>query len=93
MILLDILDVMDDLKGDQREFVLSSLLGALTSLSHETILEFQLEYDGSNSFVEFLQYQNELIRECVRIEMTLFGRILRRKEGLRPLSLRTEIYL
>ena len=86
MILLDILDVMDDLKGDQREFVLSSLLGALTSLSHETILEFQLEYDGSNSFVEFLQYQNELIRECVRIEM-------RRKEGLRPLSLRTEIYL
>ena len=82
MILLDILDVMDDLKGDQREFVLSSLLGALTSLSHETILEFQLEYDGSNSFVEFLQYQNELIRECVRIEMTLFGRILRRKEGL-----------
>jgi hypothetical protein len=93
MILLDVIDVIDELKGEQRELVLVALLNELTSYSHEAILEFQLEYDGSRSFEDFIQGQNELIKECVEIELTFFGRVLRKKEGLDPLSLRTEIYL
>lgn len=93
MIILDILDVIDDLSGEQREIVLIALLNELTSYSHEAILEFQLEYDGSRSFKDFIQGQNDLIKECVEIELTFFGKLLRKKEGLSPLSLRTEIYL
>lgn len=93
MILLDILDVMDELKGEQRELVLAALLEELTVYTHEVILEFQLEYDGRESFEQFLVKQNALIRECVNIELTNFGNKVRRQEGLNPLSLRTEIYL
>jgi len=93
MIVLDALDVLDDLAEDQRELLLSGLLDNLTQFSHYTILEAQLEWDGSKPYQEFVRFQNDIIKDCIRIEMSQFGVVLRRMHGLEPLSKRTEIYL
>lgn len=93
MIVLDLLDVLDFLAEDQREFALSALLNELTIYSHYVILESQLNWDGDSSYKDFIIYQNEVIRECVKIEMSFYGSVVRTYLGLEPLSLRTELRL
>lgn len=93
MILLDILDVLNDLCDDQRELVLCGLLEQLTQYSHYAILESQLAWNGDQPYKDFVEYQNDVIKECVKVEMSLFGIVLRREASLAPLTLRTEIHL
>lgn len=93
MIVLDLLDVLDLLSEDQRELVLSALLNELTIYSHYVILESQLDWDGEGSYKDFVSYQNEVIKDCVKIEMSFWGSVLRRYNGLDPLTLRTELEL
>lgn len=93
MILLDILDVLNELNEEQRELVLSGLLEQLTNYSHHAILEAQLVWDGSKPYKDFVNYQNEVVLECIKAEMTQLGVVLRREENLAPLTLRTEVYL
>lgn len=93
MIVLDLLDVLDLLSEEQRELVLSALLNELTIYSHYVILESQLDWDGEGSYKDFVSYQNEVIKDCVKIEMSFWGSVLRRYLGLEPLTLRTELEL
>jgi len=93
MIILDLLDVLDNLADDQRELALSALINELTQFSHYAILEAQLEWDGNRPYEEFISYQNEVIVDCVKAEMSHLGVVLRRMHGLDPLTLRTELEL
>ena len=93
MIVLDLLDVLDYLAEEQRELALSALFSELTIYSHYVILESQLNWDGDASYTEFKKYQNEVIRECVKIEISFWGSVVRRYLGLEPLTLRTELWL
>lgn len=93
MIVLDLLDVLDFLSEDQREMVLSALLEELTVYSHYVILESQLDWDDDRSYRDFIKHQNDVIRECIKIEMSFYGTIMRRYLDLDPLTLRTEIRL
>lgn len=93
MILLDILDVLNELGEEQRDLVLGGLLEQLTNYSHYAILEAQLAWDGSKPYRDFVNYQNEIIVECIKAEMTRLGAVIRRTENLAPLTLRTEVYL
>lgn len=93
MIYLELLDIIDDLKKDQRELVINSIVKNLTSISFRTIQESQFEWDGKSPYKDFEKMQNQIIKECIEIEMTPFGKVLRRQEGLRPLTLRTDIFL
>lgn len=93
MILLDIMDVLETLNEDQRELVIAALLKQLSVYSHYTILEAQLNWDGRSAYNDFITYQNEILKECVKIEMSLFGKVMRKQYGLEPLNLRSEISL
>lgn len=93
MIVLDLLDVLDYLAEDQRELVLNAVFNELTLYSHFVILEAQLEWNGEGAYKEFVKYQNDVIRECIKIEMSFFGKVIRRYSGLEPLTLRTELKL
>ena len=93
MVIVDILDVLDNLADEQREIVVNALLDHLTVFSHYTILEAQLNWDGNVPYTSFVRFQNEVIRECVKIEQSLFGSVLRQQHGLSALTLRTEINL
>lgn len=93
MIILDIIDVLDILSDEQRELVIGALLKQLTVFSHYTILEAQLLWDASDTYSNFITYQNEIIRECIKIELSFYGTVLRKHQGLEPLTHRTEINL
>lgn len=93
MIILDIMDVLDILSDEQRELVIAALLKQLTIFSHYTILEAQLLWDGSDTYANFITHQNEIIRECIKIELSFYGTVLRRHQGMEPLTNRTEINL
>lgn len=93
MIYFELLDIIDDLQEEQRDLVLNAILKNLTKTSHITILESQFDWNSSLPYNEFIKKQNEIIKECIKIEMTPFGNILRREEGLRPLTLGTKVFL
>lgn len=93
MIVLDILSVLDDLKGEQRELVTSSLYVYLSTITMEVVLESFFDYSIDMSYNEFIKLQNELLVECIKLEMTKYGEIVRRSQGLPPLTMRTEIIL
>ena len=93
MIVMDAMALLDDLAEDLRDELLRPLLENLTQTSHDAILEFQLNWNEENgSFKDFILGQNAVIKECVKVEMTEFGKIIRKMEGLRPLENRTEIF-
>ena len=93
MIVMDAIELLDELAEDQRDELLRPLLGNLTQSSHYAILEFQLNWtEESGSFKDFLKGQNAVIKECIRAEMTEFGKVVRKMEGLRPLESVTEIF-
>ncbi|MCK9281148.1 MAG: hypothetical protein M0P71_11035 [Melioribacteraceae bacterium] len=87
MIILDLLNVLDDL----REIALTALLPELTDVSRRVIFAKQLSWDGLKPYEDFVIMQNKIIKECVEIEMTPFGECVRNQEELKPLTRSTEI--
>jgi hypothetical protein len=93
MIIRDVVELLDDLTEEQRDELLKPVLENLTQTSHYAILEFQLNWNEENgSFKDFIKGQNAVIKECIKIEMTEFGKIARKMEGLRPLENVTEVF-
>jgi|NGEPerStandDraft_6_1074524.scaffolds.fasta_scaffold19632_2 hypothetical protein len=93
MIIRDVVELLDDLTEEQRDELLKPVLENLTQTSHYAILEFQLNWNEENgSFKDFIKGQNAVIKECIKIEMTEFGKIVRKMEGLRPLENVTEVF-
>ena len=93
MIIRDVVELLDDLNEEQRDELLKPVLENLTQTSHYAILEFQLNWNEENgSFKDFIKGQNAVIKECIKIEMTEFGKIVRKMEGLRPLENVTEVF-
>lgn len=94
MIIKDILDVLDSLDGEQRQMVIVGLMEEFTDASQYAVLECQFKWDNNKGIYDrFIEYQDQIIRECIEIELTQFGEVLRRIEGKAPLTLRTEIRL
>lgn len=87
----EILEKIDSLTEDERGKYLGSLVNELTPVSKTTLCNFQEFWDGKRSFEEFKKEQNEVIKHCVKIECSYLGKIIRKKLGLKDLTLDTEI--
>ena len=84
---MDALELLDELVEDQRDELLRPIFENLTRISHNVILEFQEHWgDENGSLRDFVHGQNLVIRECIKAEMTGFGRMVRKEEGLPPLE-------
>ena len=91
MLLYDFLEIIEDLKDDAREIAVEAVLMHLSKISHYAVLEAQFDWDEAMSYEDFIQYQNQIIKERIWIEICPVGKIIRRQEGLPPLTLGTNI--
>ncbi|MFA7290558.1 MAG: hypothetical protein WC055_16920 [Melioribacteraceae bacterium] len=93
MVVMDIMDVLEDLCEDQREFILKALIDQFSEVSRYVLYESQLEWDGTLPFEDFIKHQNKIIRNCVDFETSPFGKIVRTREELPPFTNLTEIII
>lgn len=82
--LLEKLDTLED-----RE-CLRGLAKMLSDVSVATLNEFQNNWDGRRPFEEFVAAQNKVIRDCVKLEMSSIGGMVRAQLGMAPLTEDTE---
>ena len=87
----EILKKMDGFSDKERGTILRSLLNKLCPVSKNQLISFQSGWDGSRAFEEFKEAQNKVIKECVGMEVSEIGSLVREKLGLPPISLETEI--
>jgi len=88
----DILDILDNLADDEREFVLRPLLKVFSRVSLIALKELQNHCKTNNiSYDEFVQRQNKLIRQCVELEMDDLGKLLRGESELADITLETDV--
>jgi hypothetical protein len=85
MTIQDLLDNMDNWYDEERN-QLRPVLDMLTGVSLETFQRFESGWDGE-SYEEFISAQNKVIRECIELEMSELGQIVREKLGYKPLTL------
>ena len=87
----EIRERIDTYEGSERESVLGGLYQQLSPPSHAQLREFQLGWDRSKSFKEFVVAQNEVLRTCIDLECSEFGNAVREAAGLSPLGMDTDI--
>lgn len=74
---------------EDREGPLTALTKILSGVSMATLREFQNSWDGSKGFSEFRKAQDGKIAECIDLELSSTGKIVREELGLEPLLLTT----
>lgn len=94
----EILEKMDDFTDEERQKWLGKLMGMLSQLSVATIRNFQEDWINSDKakniqrpFDEFTKAQNNAIRDCIKIETSRLGLMVRSTIGLPPLDLELEL--
>ena len=87
----EILKKMDGFSDEERRTILGGLMNRLCHISKNQLMNFQSNWDGSRAFEEFKREQNKVIKECVGIEVSEIGSLIREKLGLPSISLETEI--
>jgi len=87
----EILKKMDGFSDKERGTTLRSLLDKLCPVSKNQLMNFQSDWDGSRAFEEFKREQNKVIKDCVEMEVSEIGSVVREKLGLPSISLETEI--
>lgn len=54
-------------------------------------MDFQSNWDSTRPYIEFRKAQDEKIVECLTLEMSSIGKLVRQIEGCDPLMLDTKI--
>lgn len=86
MTVQEVLDQLDGLDGDERATVLGPLIAQLSPVSKRTLHSFQAGWDSTRSWAEFKEAQNQVFRDCVKMEMSPVGQEVRELLGLPPLA-------
>ncbi|MEM3091781.1 MAG: hypothetical protein QXD05_01470 [Candidatus Pacearchaeota archaeon] len=91
MTLREAIEILDELDSDLREYLITEIIDKLTYVSLNTMMEAYIEWDNEKQDEEFKEKETMLLKECIAIEMTTFGSILRELENLPPLKFETKI--
>ncbi len=96
---MKISEYLDELQGwddEVRERYLRPLLAVLSGVTRRTLVEHQRQwlasYDEAD-YKAFKQSLDEKFIECLRLEISPFGVIVREQLGLKPLTLGTDILI
>jgi len=82
---------MDTFSDEDRKKYLGKLCANLTPISKQHIRWFQLDWDKSKSYSEFKKEQNEIIRMCLKIELSISGKDVRTLAGMDVLTLNSDL--
>jgi hypothetical protein len=91
MNLQDVIDKVDDFTEDERVEYLTKVFDILCPISMKTMSEFQVTWNGSRGFEEFVKEQNKQIKMCIKLECSEVGKIVREKLKLPVITLETEL--
>ena len=91
MKLYEAMDLIYEVDEEIREIIVRAILKNMTSFTHSALHHQQLNYDGSISFKEYIVEQNRVLLECIKSELSSYGKMVRISEGLEPLTRGTEI--
>lgn len=92
MTVQEIVDGLDTFTDGERVKYINPLTEMFSSVSISSLQEFQRKWDGDRTFAEFMKAQNEVIRECVKCEVSQsIGDVVRSIQGLKPLKMSTEV--
>ena len=90
-----IVDKLDDLDGEKREYYLSRLAVVLTTSSKNSLMNFQRNFlereENPHDYEKFKKEQNKVIRECIKMETSEIGKDRRHRAGKRTFLLDIEI--
>ena len=95
MTIKDLKEKLPTLKGEERA-MLEKLMPLLTGVSQSTMLEFQNNWDWRNNpppdgYDKFVVAQNKVIMDCLRIEQSDVGILVRDTLGMPALTDDTEV--
>lgn len=77
----------ESMTDEERTNVGIKLINMMSSVSHSTINDFQYHnWDPAKDFQEFLKAQAKVIRECVTLECSSIGKVIRESLDMKPLS-------
>lgn len=93
MTVKEVYDNMDDLTDEQREEHLLNLSKQFCKVSIGELQTFQnnWDYTKANGMAAFFAEQAKIIKKCINLEISDFGRTVRATLGLEPLTWETEI--
>ena len=91
MTVKEIYDQIDSFDDDKRKTFLGGLCKKLSSLSMQTLRNFENTWDGSGGFEEFCKLQAKKFKVCIEFEIGSVGHAVRMSQGLEPLTWETEI--
>ena len=91
MIVKEIYDKLETFNDDDRATYAGALCKELSSVSMQTLREFQNNWDGSRPASEFFAEQAKEIKKCVVLEVSRTGEMIRKATNLEPITWETEI--
>jgi hypothetical protein len=81
----EFLERLDSIEDSKRENFIKPIVTEFCDLSKRQLSKFQLEWDFDNkTFEEFKIAQNKQIKECIEIEKSFVGSMVRNQSGLGP---------
>jgi uncharacterized protein YfaP (DUF2135 family) len=96
----EIVEKMDSFTEDERVKYLGPVLNKMSMPSQGTLRQFQnqwreeiaaKEMDADTEFREFVKAQNVIIKECIKMEDSDLGKIVRETQGLPVWNMQEEI--
>jgi hypothetical protein len=94
MTVKQILERLDALDDDERDIFLRALCGMLSGVSQRELMDYQTHHMAAGQpggFEGYVKGQNVVLRRCIEIETSPFGKDVREALGLEELTLDTVI--
>jgi hypothetical protein len=86
----EIVDQWCTMPQDTLEWAGPALLSKLCPVSHKSIMAFQRDWDAAKTYDEFQLAQQEVISQCVGLEISKMGNMVRVQMGIEdPIALDT----
>ncbi len=86
MTVRELIETLDILTEENRVICVKNLYKLLSGVSKQTLTQFQIGYDSNKPFEEFVAEQNKVIQQCISLELSPIGAIVRKKLNLVPLT-------
>ncbi len=98
MTIQELFDNLDGMEEEDRADWLRKLIARFSSLSLGSLSNFQsrwIDSDRANGikrpFADFVKAQNEVVRNCIKMEKSAIGEVVRAKEAKKEWNMEEEL--
>ncbi len=91
MTIKELYDKIETMIDDSRADPLRALYKLLSSVSKQTMQNFENKWDGKKSYEEFVEAQNKQLKSCIVLELSSIGKTVREAEDLTELVWETRL--